>query len=135
MVTHCSIYSLFIQFYSTLKWVKWTWGTEDQENNTILPILPKKKKKKKALHKPRTTEEAWKSLHTKIRMSFQRLFLWEKDKLLILCCFSTVSFFCPSSFLKSGQRMNDWLNEINSYGLDSILPFCSFSGIPWFAKK
>ena len=36
--------------------MKWTWGTEDQENSTILPML-QKKKKKKALHKPRVTEE------------------------------------------------------------------------------
>ena len=134
MVTHCSVYSLFSQFYSTLKWVKWTWGT-DQENNTIPLRLPKKKKKKKALPKPRTTEESWKSLHTKIRMSFQRLFLWEKDKFLFLCCFSTLSFFGLSSFLKSGQSMKDWQNEINFYRLDSILPFWSFSGIPWFAQK
>ena len=52
-------------------------------------------------------EQTKKQMVTKIRMSFQRLFLWEKDRLLILCCFSTLSFFCPSSFLKSGRRMKD----------------------------
>lgn len=69
-------------------------------------------------------KKTWNLFHIKIRMGFQMLFLWEKDKFLIHHCFSRLPSFVHHVFWKWGSGWRTDKIKQTLYSLDLTFHFC-----------